>query len=80
MAFEGRDPFTSRPVIGNKIIEQVNSCHCLGNLISYEKGVDMDNNLNNYLKITSLINNVFRPQKTLKKIRIKLIQYTSPSS
>jgi hypothetical protein len=34
--------------------------------------VDIDNKLNNYLKITGIINNMFRPQKTLKKIRIKL--------
>jgi len=30
--------------------------------ISYEKELDIDNKLHNYLKI-----NVFRPQKTLKK-------------
>ena len=30
------------------------------------------NKLNNYLKITGILNNVFRPQKTLKKTRIKL--------
>jgi hypothetical protein len=28
--------------------------------------------LNNYLKITGILNNVFRPQKTVKKTRIKL--------
>jgi hypothetical protein len=28
--------------------------------------------INNYLKITAILNNVFRPQKTLKKIRIRL--------
>jgi hypothetical protein len=28
--------------------------------------------LNNYLKITDILNNVFRPQKTLKKTTIKL--------
>ena len=28
--------------------------------------------LHNYLKITGIKNNVFRPQKTLKKTRIKL--------
>ena len=33
---------------------------------------DIDNKLHNYLKITGIINNVFRPQKTLKKTRIKL--------
>ena len=31
-----------------------------------------DNKLHNYLKITGIINNVFRPQKSLTKTRIKL--------
>jgi hypothetical protein len=39
--------------------------------MSYEKEVDIDSKLNNYLKITGIINNMFRPQKTLKKTRIK---------
>jgi len=34
--------------------------------------LDIDNKLNNILKITGILNNVFRPQKTLKKTRIKL--------
>jgi len=34
--------------------------------------LDIDNKLHNYLKITGILNNVFRPQKTLKKTRIKL--------
>jgi hypothetical protein len=34
--------------------------------------VDIDNKFSNYLKVTSIINNVIRPQKTLKKTRIKL--------
>jgi hypothetical protein len=42
-------------------------------MISYEKELDIDNKLHNYLKITDILNNVFRPQKkTLKKTRIKL--------
>ena len=41
-------------------------------MISYEKELDIDNKLHNYLKITCILNNVFRPQKTLKKTRIKL--------
>ena len=43
----------------------------LGN-ISYEKELDIDNKLHNYLKFTGILDNVFRPQKTLKKTRIKL--------
>jgi hypothetical protein len=34
--------------------------------------LEIDNELNNYLKITGILNNVCRPQKTLKKRRIKV--------
>jgi len=34
--------------------------------------LDTDNKLHNYLKITGILNNVFRPPKNPKKIRIKL--------
>ena len=34
--------------------------------------MDIDNKLNNILKVTGILNNVFRPQKALKKKRIKL--------
>ena len=78
MAFKGRDPVRTKIVIDSKIIGQVNSFNYLGNMISFEKELDIDNKLHNYLKITGSINNVFRPQKTLKKTRIKL--YTSPPS
>jgi hypothetical protein len=71
MAFKGRNPIRSKIVIDNKIIKQVNSFYYLGDLISCENEMDIDK-LNNYLKITGIINNVFRPKKTLKKTRIKL--------
>jgi len=32
-------------------------------MISYEGELDIDNKLNNFLKITFILNNVFRPQK-----------------
>ena len=50
MAFRGRDPVRTKFVIDNKIIEQVNSFNYLGNMISYEKELDIDNKLHNYLK------------------------------
>ena len=62
MAFKGRDLVGTKIVIDNKIIEQVNSFNYLGNMISYEKVLNIDNK-HNYLKITGIINNVFRPQK-----------------
>jgi hypothetical protein len=41
-------------------------------MISYEGELDTDNKLNNFLKITGILNNVFGPQKALKKTRIIL--------
>ena len=76
MAFKGRDLVRSKLLIKkNKIIEQVNSFKYLGNLISYEREVDIDNKLNDYLKITGTISSTFRLQK-----RNKTTQYTSLSS
>jgi hypothetical protein len=40
MAFKGRDPVRSQIAIDGEIL---NSFHFLGNLISYEKEVDIDN-------------------------------------
>ena len=41
MAFTGRDPVRTKIVIDNKIIKQVNSFNYLGNMISYEKELDI---------------------------------------
>jgi len=41
-------------------------------MISYEGELDIDNKFNNFWKITGILNNVFRPQKSLKKTTIKL--------
>jgi hypothetical protein len=35
-------------------------------MISYKKELDIDNKLHNYLKITGIINDMFRPKKPLK--------------
>ena len=48
-------------------------------MISYEGELDIDNKLNNFLKIACILNDVFRPQKSLKN-KNKTIQYTGPSS
>ena len=68
----GPQPDRGKFVIVKKIMEKVNSFTYLGKLISDEKEADIDNSLNNYLKITSSLKNMFRPQKTLKKTIVKL--------
>ena len=45
-------------LIDNKIIEQVNLFNYFGN-ISYEGELDIVNELNNFLKITGIINTVY---------------------
>jgi len=50
MAFKGRDPVRTKIVIGNKIIEKVKLFNSLGS-ISYEGQLDIDNKLNNFLKL-----------------------------
>jgi hypothetical protein len=54
-------------VIDNKIIEQVNSFNYLGNMISYEKELDIDNKLHNYLKITGILIMFLGHKKLLRK-------------
>jgi len=66
-AFKGRDPVRTKTVIDNKTIEQVNLFNYLGNMISYEGELDIDNKLNNFLKITGILNNVLYHKKTLRK-------------
>ena len=66
MAFKGRDPVRTKIVIDNKIIEQVNLFNYLGNMIYCEGELDVDK-LKNFFKITGILINVFRPQKTLRK-------------
>jgi len=70
MVFKERDPVRTKSVIDNKIIEQVNLF--LGNMISYEGELDIDNKFNRFFHTTGILNIVFRPQKNLKKTRIEL--------
>jgi hypothetical protein len=62
MPFKGRDPVRTEIVIDNKTIEKVKSFNHLGSMISYGRELDIDNKLNNYLKITGILNKVFRPK------------------
>jgi len=72
MAFKGREQVGSNIVVDNKSIEQVSYFNVLGNSVSCEEEVDIDSKLYKWIKMTGIINNIFRPQKTLKKPRMKL--------
>ena len=73
VAFKGRKPVKVVNLWEIKeIIKEVNAFNYLGNLIVYEKEMDIDNRLNNYCKITDIIDSTFIRQKTLKKTRITL--------
>ena len=64
ISFKGRDSVRIKIVLGNKIIEQVNLFNYLGNMQSYEGEMDIDNKLNHFLKITGILNNVFKTQNS----------------
>jgi len=49
-AFKGRDPMRTKIVTDNKITEQVNLFNYLGNVISYEGKLDIDNKLNKFFE------------------------------
>ena len=68
----------TKTVIDNNIIEQVHLFNYLRNMISYEKELDIDNKLHDFLKIIGILNYVFRPQKPIEN-QNKIIQYTGPS-
>ena len=67
MAYKGRHPVRTKILIDNKVIEKVKLLNSLGNMTSYDIEMDIDNILLNYLKITGILNKVFRPQKPLRK-------------
>jgi len=79
MTFKGWDLLRTKTVIDGKIIEQVNLFNYLGNMVSYEGELDIDNKLNNCFKITGILNSVFR-QKAPWENKNKTIQHASPSS
>jgi len=69
-AFKERDQPKVKLQQITKLQDKSNSSNTLRNLISCVQIVDIDEKLNNYLKIAAILNNMFRPQKTLKKTRI----------
>jgi len=79
IAYKGRDPVRTKIVIDNKIMEQVNLFNYLGNIIFYEGEMNIGNKLNNFLKITIILNNVFTPQKNRQENKNKTTQYTGAS-
>jgi hypothetical protein len=79
MALKGREPVRSKIVTDNKIIEQVSSFNYLGNSVSCEEEVDIDSKLSNYLIITGIISNRFRPHD-IKENQNETLQDTDRSS
>ena len=61
-----------KKLLGSKLVVKlntVNKCvlNYLGNMISYEKELDIDNKLHNNLKITGILNNVLGHKNLLRK-------------
>jgi hypothetical protein len=68
MAFCGPEPIRSKSVIYNKITQQVNVFNYVGCSLSYEGEKDIDVKISNFLKITGLVNTIFKPSKSKNKL------------
>jgi hypothetical protein len=72
MAFCGPEPIKSKIIIDNKIIQQINVFNYLQCSLSYEGEKDIDVKISKFLKITGLINVIFKPSKVQKQTRIQI--------
>jgi hypothetical protein len=72
MTFCDPEPIRSKIVIDNKIV-QVNVFNYLGCSLPYEGEKDTDVKISKFLKITGLINTIFKPLKVQNKLEYKYI-------
>ena len=71
MAFKGRDPVRTKIVIDNKIMGQVYLFNYLGNMISCEGELDIDNKLSNFLKnLNTVVLPTLNPYRTNVENRV----------
>ncbi|KAJ4439022.1 hypothetical protein ANN_14978 [Periplaneta americana] len=74
MAFSGENPIPSKIMINNTLIERVNSFNYLGYNLSYITDEDMSNKISKFIKITGVINAVFKPSHGQKHTRLKRVE------
>jgi hypothetical protein len=72
MAFKGREPVRSKICINNKTLGQVNTFSYLGYYLSYEEEKDLNMKITNFLKITGIINHIFKPYLVSKYTTSKI--------
>jgi hypothetical protein len=71
MIFRGRHPSTSKTVISNKTIEQINTYNNLGWSLLYEKEKkDIAIKISYFLQITGIISQIVKPSKIQKQNRL----------
>jgi hypothetical protein len=72
MAFCGPEPIRSKILIDNEIKQQINAINYLWCSMSNEGEKDIDVKIPKFLKITGLINTIFKPSKFQKQTRIQI--------
>jgi hypothetical protein len=72
VAFLGQQSESSKIVIENKILEQVNTFNYLGCHVSYEGENDIQDKITKFLKILGLLNNALKPNQVHKTTRLKV--------
>jgi hypothetical protein len=72
VAFLGQKPVSSKIVVENKILEQVNTFNYLGCHVSYDGEKDIQDKITKFLKILGLLNNVLKPNQVHKTTKLKV--------
>ena len=72
MAFKGKYPIPSKICINNTLIERVNSFNYLGYQMSFGADEDMANKISKYIKVTGVINQMFKPSQVQRHTRLKI--------
>jgi hypothetical protein len=72
MEFLGKEPIRSKICIENTLIERVNSFNYLGYNLSYTDDKDMAIKISKFVKVTGVINQVFKPSQAQRHTRLRV--------
>jgi hypothetical protein len=72
MAFALKEPVRRKICVNGKKLEQVNTFNYLGCAMSYEGEKDMEVNISKFVKVTGVMNSVFKPSSVQKLTRLQV--------
>jgi hypothetical protein len=72
MAFRGKESVRSKTCINNRIFEQVITVNYLERNISYEGEKDLNMKTTSFVKVVTVVNQIFKPPLVFRHTRIQI--------